>query len=69
MYLAELALDFAREFLKPGGGLIMKVFQGEGFDPLVRELRGAFARVVTRKPRASRPSSREVYLVAGSFRL
>jgi 23S rRNA (uridine2552-2'-O)-methyltransferase len=69
MYLSELALDFAREFLKPGGGLVMKVFQGEGFDELVRDLRSAFGRVVTRKPRASRPNSREVYLVARSFRL
>jgi len=69
MYLAELALDFARDFLKPGGSLAMKVFQGVGFEELVRDLRSAFTRVVTRKPKASRPASREVYLVAGSFRL
>jgi len=69
IYLAELALDLARDFLKPGGSLVMKVFQGEGFDELVRDLRLSFARVATRKPKASRPASREVYLVAGSFRL
>jgi len=66
MYLCELALDFSRQVLKPGGTLVAKVFQGEGFDQLVRELRGSFGRVVTRKPRASRPKSREVYLVAGN---
>ncbi len=69
MYLCELALDFAREVLKPGGGMVVKVFQGEGFDQYLRELRTAFAKVVTRKPKASRPSSREVYLVAGNFKL
>lgn len=67
MYLCELALDFAREVLKPGGGLLVKVFQGEGFDPYLRELRASFTRVVTRKPKASRPRSREVYLVAGNY--
>ena len=67
MYLCELALDFAKEVLKPGGSLLVKVFQGEGFDQYVRELRASFARVVTRKPKASRPRSREVYLVAGNY--
>ncbi len=69
MYLAELALAVARELLKPGGALVTKVFQGEGFDELVRALRESFTRVVTRKPKASRASSREVYLVAGNFHL
>jgi 23S rRNA (uridine2552-2'-O)-methyltransferase len=69
MYLCELALDFAKEVLKPGGGLVVKVFQGEGFDQYVRDLRAAFGKVVTRKPKASRPRSREVYLVAGNFKL
>ena len=69
MYLAELALDFAREVLAPGGALVTKVFQGEGFDELLRAFRGEFDRVVVRKPRASRPKSREVYLVAGNFGL
>jgi 23S rRNA (uridine2552-2'-O)-methyltransferase len=68
MYLCELALDFARDCLKPGGGMAVKVFQGEGFDQYMRDLRAAFNKVVTRKPKASRPKSREVYLVATGFK-
>jgi len=68
MYLVELALDLARVVLAPGGALVAKVFQGEGFDQLLREIRKLFARVAIRKPRASRPRSREVYLVATGFR-
>ncbi len=64
IYLAELAVDFADQALKPGGDLLMKVFQGEGFDQLVRDLRQKYTKVVTRKPKASRPRSREVYLLA-----
>jgi len=64
MYLAELAVDFADQALKPGGDLLMKVFQGEGFDQLIRDLRQKYTKVVTRKPKASRPRSREVYLLA-----
>lgn len=67
MLLCELALDFATEVLRPGGGLVVKVFQGEGFDDFVRALRERFGRVVTRKPAASRAKSREVYLVAGNY--
>jgi 23S rRNA (uridine2552-2'-O)-methyltransferase len=67
MYLCELALDFARQVLKPGGTLVMKVFQGEGFDELFRDTKSSFKRVLTRKPKASRPKSREVYLVAGNY--
>ena len=67
MYLCELALDFAREVLRPGGGFVVKVFQGEGFDEYIRDLRSSFKKVVTRKPKASRPRSREVYLVAGNY--
>ena len=67
MYLCDLALDLAREVLKPGGGLVVKVFQGEGFDQYLRDLRGAFGKVTTRKPKASRPRSREVYLVARNY--
>lgn len=67
MYLCELAVDFSRRVLRPGGGLVMKVFQGEGFDDLYRDVRGSFGKVVTRKPKASRPKSREVYLVAGNY--
>ncbi len=69
MYLCELALDFAREALKPGGGLVVKAFQGEGFDPWLIELRRAFAQVKSRKPKASRAKSRELYLVARGLRL
>ncbi len=64
MYLAELAVDFADQALKPGGDLLMKVFQGEGFDQLLKELRARYGKVLTRKPKASRPRSREVYLLA-----
>ncbi|EGV51380.1 23S rRNA (uridine(2552)-2'-O)-methyltransferase RlmE [Candidatus Endoriftia persephone] len=69
MYLCELALDFAKEVLRPGGGFVVKVFQGEGFDDYLREMRQAFGRVVSRKPRSSRAKSREIYLVAGNFKL
>jgi 23S rRNA (uridine2552-2'-O)-methyltransferase len=68
MYLVELALDLARQVLKPGGAFLSKVFQGEGFDDLVRDARSSFDRVLTRKPAASRPRSREVYLLATGFR-
>ena len=67
MYLCELALDFAREVLNPGGALLTKVFHGEGFDDYIRDARSSFGRVVTRKPKASRPKSREVYMVATNF--
>lgn len=69
MYLAELALDFARARLAPGGALVTKVFQGEGSDALVREARKDFATVRLRKPKASRDRSREFYLVAGNYRV
>jgi 23S rRNA (uridine2552-2'-O)-methyltransferase len=69
MYLVELAVDMARRVLAPGGCLVAKVFQGEGFDALFRDVRRSFGAVVTRKPRASRPRSREVYLVARDFRV
>jgi len=68
MYLAELALDMAKQVLKPGGSIIFKVFQGEGFDELLREMRPAFGQTVTRKPASSRSRSREVYLVAKSYK-
>lgn len=68
MYLVELALDLARQTLRPGGRFVAKVFQGEGFDAYLKDLRGSFDRVVTRKPDASRARSREVYLLAENFR-
>ena len=68
LYLVELALDMARRVLAPGGSFVAKVFQGEGFDELFRDVRNSFDKVLTRKPRASRPRSREVYLVARGFK-
>jgi 23S rRNA (uridine2552-2'-O)-methyltransferase len=67
MYLAELAVDFSQEVLKPGGSFVTKVFQGEGFDPYLKVLRGVFSKVVVRKPKASRPKSREVYMLGRGF--
>lgn len=63
MYLAELALDFTGEHLKPGGNFLVKVFQGEGFAEYIRAMREQFQQVVTRKPKASRDRSNEVYLL------
>lgn len=68
MYLAELAVEFSKQVLKPGGKLLIKVFQGEGFDNLMKSLRVNFAAVKTRKPEASRSRSNEVYLFAVGFR-
>ena len=68
MYLCELALDFARQTLNPGGALFIKVFQGEGFDPFFQQLRSHFSVLKTRKPDASRSRSRETYLLAKGFR-
>ncbi len=69
MYLAELALDMAGRVLKGGGGALIKVFQGAGFEALVREARGRFDKVRLVKPEASRARSPEVYLLAKDFRL
>ena len=68
MYLCELALDFARQTLNPGGALFIKVFQGEGFDEFFQALRTDFSVLKTRKPDASRSRSRETYLLAMGFR-
>ncbi|WP_266182517.1 23S rRNA (uridine(2552)-2'-O)-methyltransferase RlmE [Dyella humicola] len=64
MDLADLALDFSRQWLKPGGSFLIKLFQGTGFDDYVRSLRADFTRVTMRKPKASRARSREVYALA-----
>ncbi len=64
MYLAELAFETAQALLKPGGDFLVKVFQGEGCDQLQRAMRRQFREVRTRKPKASRARSREVYLLA-----
>ena len=68
MYLVELALAFARDHLEPGGAMLVKVFQGEGFDDFLAECRAAFQKVVVRKPDASRARSREVYLLCRGFK-
>ena len=68
MYLVELALDFSLQRLAQGGSFLAKVFHGEGFDELLRQVRQAFSRVRVEKPQASRPRSREVYLLAQGFR-
>jgi 23S rRNA (uridine2552-2'-O)-methyltransferase len=64
MYLVELALDMARQILKPGGDMLVKVFQGEGSEAYFKELRSEFERLMIRKPKASRPRSSEVYALA-----
>ena len=63
MHLAELALEFARQCLKPGGSLVVKVFQGAGFAEFLLAMRQAFAKVGSRKPEASRGRSSEMYLL------
>lgn len=67
MYLAELALDLARSVLAPGSYLLVKVFQGAGFDEFQRQMRASFKSVKVRKPKASRARSREVYLLGAQF--
>jgi 23S rRNA (uridine2552-2'-O)-methyltransferase len=62
-YLTELALDFSQTWLKPGGNFLVKVFVGSGFDEIVKAMRLQFEKVVTRKPKASRDRSSEVYLL------
>jgi 23S rRNA (uridine2552-2'-O)-methyltransferase len=69
MYLAELAADLARTVLKPGGDFLVKLFQGAEFDDYVRMLRAEYDKVSIRKPKASRPRSREVYAVARGRKL
>lgn len=62
-YLTELALDFSRDWLKPNGNFLVKVFVGAGFDEILLNMRKMFDKVVTRKPKASRGRSSEVYLL------
>lgn len=68
MYLIELALDLAQQVLKPQGVFLAKAFQGEGYDAYLKLLKEHFQQVLTRKPKASRARSREVYLLAKGFR-
>ena len=67
MYLAELALEFADRALAPGGDLLVKLFQGAGFEQIIRDARSRYGRVVTKKPKASRSRSPEIYLLARQF--
>ena len=69
MDLAELALDMAGRVLKPGGGALIKLFQGAGFEVLVRTTRGQFGKVKLIKPTASRARSAEMYMLAKDYRL
>ena len=68
MYLAELSLDMAIQTLVPNGHFVVKVFQGEGFDAYVQIVRQTFKKVVIKKPKASRPRSKEVYLLASQLK-
>ena len=64
VYLMELAAEFAANVLREGGDLLFKGFHGEGFDALIKSLRTQYSKVLIRKPKASRPRSREVYVLA-----
>jgi 23S rRNA (uridine2552-2'-O)-methyltransferase len=68
MYLMELAVDMAGKVLKPGGSFLSKVFHGEGFDEMLKDLRANYTKVLTRKPQASRSRSRETYVLALGFK-
>ncbi len=68
MMLAELALEFAAQHLRTGGDFLVKTFQGAGFTEFLRELRGRFGEVLSRKPPASRSESREIYLLGKGFK-
>lgn len=68
MYLVELALDLARQVLKPDGVFLAKVFQGEGFDALLAEMRQSFTKVQSRKPDSSRARSREIYQLCRGYK-
>jgi len=64
MYLVELCVELADQVLKKNGDLLMKVFQGEGYNQLITDLRSKYNKVITRKPKASRARSKEIYLLA-----
>ena len=67
MYLAESAFKFAQKVLRPGGNFLVKVFQGADFEEYMKLLRKHFSKVASRKPKSSRPRSRELYLLARIF--
>jgi len=68
IYLAELALEMAEAVLSPEGCFVVKLFQGEGFDDYKREVGQLFSKVLIRKPKASRPRSKEVYILGKGFK-
>ena len=68
MYLSELALDMATKVLSLNGHFVVKIFQGDGFDIFIQNTRKKFKKVVIRKPKASRPRSKEVYLIASQLK-
>ena len=67
MHLAELALEFADQVLAPGGDVLVKLFQGAGFEQIIKDARRRYGRVLTKKPKASRTRSPEIYLLARQF--
>jgi len=68
MYLCELALDTAKTVLAKNGNFLVKIFQGDGFEAYFKEVQQAFTTVIIRKPKASRPRSNEVYILAKGFK-
>lgn len=68
MLLAEMALEFCQQVLQPGGAHVVKLFQGEGFDQHIQNIRQLFNKVVIYKPKSSRARSREVFAVATGFK-
>lgn len=68
IYLGELALDMAKTVLTKQGAFLVKLFQGEGFDAFHKEVQAVFSQVLIRKPKASRPRSNEVYILAKGYR-
>jgi len=68
MHLAELGLEFARNWLKPDGAFLVKIFQGHGFGEFLQEMRQSFRTVSARKPDASRDRSPEVYLLGKALK-
>ena len=68
IYLGELALDTARTVLTRNGDFLVKLFHGEGFEAFYSDVQSSFSKVVIRKPKASRPRSNEVYILAKGFK-
>lgn len=68
IYLGELALDTAKTVLMKNGSFLVKLFHGEGFEAIHSEIQRSFTKVAIRKPKASRPRSNEVYILAKGFK-